>query len=172
MQLGDYAQRLFLSAKKTIHIAKLNTNIKNIWMLFQWNYETPYVTPFVIFTTRSYLNAEMSCGSIGRGACSRRTRLCALNSLVSIQSWSTKQAWSGNSGRWPASQDKVRHTQKHVDIACVYFVSSIQIIPTLCVCVCINDNPPALLPHCLFTPPQLAPVSAAWGASCLPYSPL
>lgn len=95
-----------------------------------------------------------------RGACSRRTRLCTARSLVSTQSWSTKQAWLGNSGHSSVIQDKVRHTQKHkgtfwVALLSVYIL--IQIVPSLVsvyvsVYVITRQN---CTPFCRFTPPQL-----------------
>lgn len=55
---------------------------------------------------------------VGRGACRRCMKPCALRSLISTQGWSTKQAWSRNSGHSWMTRNKVRfkHTQKTLRI--------------------------------------------------------
>lgn len=67
---------------------------------------------------------EMCCTCVGRGACSSHMKPCAARSPFSIQSWSIKRAWLGNSGHSSMRQDKVRraHTLEHTPARCGWCV--------------------------------------------------
>lgn len=95
---------------------------------------------------------EKFCSSVGRGACTRHTRLCGVRSPVSIQSWSTKRAWSGGLGHWTVNIDKVTHTRicgRAPDCATfgVYFNPNHSMLPFFSVCDYAQLCSPAAFSH-------------------------
>lgn len=90
----------------------------------------------------------MYCTCVGRGACSSHMKPCAARSPFSIQSWSTKRAWLGNSGHSSTRQDKVRrgHTLEHTPACCGWCVIVIVSVylstnPIVCRCFFIRLSP-------------------------------
>lgn len=90
---------------------------------------------------------EMCCTCVGRGACSSHMKPCAARSPFSIQSWSTKRAWLGNSGHSSMRQDKVRrgHTLEDTPAHCgwcvIVIVSVYRTNPVVCLCFFIRLYP-------------------------------